>query len=123
MGDLISFATRQTIAPQPAAMEHHHAVLSRIDQLIAFLKSLKRRQRKSLMTPRIYTVTLRGGGDKTLVKAISQAQALRFVAEALLDIRVATAAQAVESLAAGTPLLDATLKPVADAAQTVESTQ
>ena len=75
------------------------------------------------MTPRIYTVTLRGGGDKTLVKATSQAQALRFVAEALLDIRVATAAQAVESLAAGTPLLDATLKPVADAAQTVESTQ
>lgn len=60
------------------------------------------------MNARIYTVTDKTTGQQQLVKAASQAQAVRHVAADRLTCAVATGIQIAELMQAGAVLVDAT---------------
>jgi hypothetical protein len=60
------------------------------------------------MSARIYTVTDTATEEKFLVKAHSQAQAVRYVASARYDCEVASAMEVAEMMVSGAVVEDAT---------------
>lgn len=63
------------------------------------------------MNARIYIVTDEHDGVKTLVKATSQSQAIRFVAIDRFDCRTASALEVADMMADGRKVKDATAEP------------